>query len=180
MRGYRHLIGAACVALFLGVPFIPKLISPQLEVYPSIVQPAGAHLVSSVDGVFRFQRIDFLGVIRRSGQLTRMDPVELATPMRTSFLEPIATHRFGLDPDVRKRISILRGRRFFGTGFDYPVKPRTEEDRVRTRAWLRGKLDAAGMDSGKIVARRVLVAIDLRTGKVMEETILDEAIFSAS
>lgn len=180
MSRYRHLLGAALLALFLGAPYLPRLIAYQLEVYPSVVQPAGANVVSSAGGIFRFHRVDFLGVDRVTGQLARMDPIQIAAPMPTSYLGPIEMHRFGLDPDLRLRISIKRLRRFFGTGFDYPVKPRSEEDRARTRAWIRGKLEAAGMQPDKIVTRRLRVAIDLRTGEIMEETILNEATFPTS
>ena len=54
LKKYKYTTRFILIIIVLGVPYLLKLLSSELEIYPSIILPSGAGKVSITDGQSQF------------------------------------------------------------------------------------------------------------------------------
>ena len=150
----KYLNAFLILMIFLLVPFLLRIITPSLEVYPSIVLPSGAGKVKLTDGDLTYHTTEIYGK-KMTGELVRLDVREFLKPIPVQYLHAIVEGEFGLEPDYRKRINSLlfESRIVGGTKV-------TEEERAQTRAWLRVRLKQAGCRDSVLIVQRRRIAYD--------------------
>lgn len=166
---YKHIVGSGMLAVVLDLPFDLKLLSKSLEVYPSVVAPAGANVVKTDGGCYDFLRPEILGFDLSSNDWRPLANDEFIFPVPVHFLPELMRNEFGFNPEL-KTVERVRG--------GYPLVRRkyvrwTESEREGTRAWLRSRLRRLGCDESRLLLRTVAIGTrDLQTVRVINEKIL--------
>ena len=148
----KYLNAFLLLLVFLLIPFVLRIITPSLEVYPSIVLPSGAGKVKLANDGLTYQTTEIYGKNQVTGKLERLEVQDFFKPIPVQYFHAIVEGEFGLDPEYRKSIrSLLFERRTVGS------TKVTEEEREQTREWLRTRLKKAGCrDSVLVVQKRAI------------------------
>lgn len=93
-NNYNYLILTIGLIFFLLFPFILKLKDHRLEIFPSVIMPAGAGLIHKKDSI-TFGTYELYA--KRNDSITRIEVKEFLKPIPEWYVSHIARSNFGLD-----------------------------------------------------------------------------------
>lgn len=160
------------VLVLLIVPFVLRIVSPGLEVYPSIVLPSGAGKVRITEGLLTYMTTEIYAKTVRSGNLVRLDVAEFLRPIPVQYFHNVVECGFGLDSSYRKEIKSL---------LFQPIKidlvKVNEAERAETKSWLRSRLREAGCRDSLLIVQRRALTYDVNSRELQNDNLFDEQIY---
>ncbi len=105
---YPNLIKFLLLSFILVVPFLLRFINTKLEVYPAVLFPSGASIISTEDSLLIFDKFELLGIDSISGTRKKLDPEKFVHPIPKHYWTRMVPYRFGLDSVQQREISIRR------------------------------------------------------------------------
>lgn len=92
LKNIKYILLTGALVIFLGVPYILKLKRSNLEIYPSIVMPAGASKVYKNDTIV-FHSFEIYA--NKKGELKRVDVGDFLDPIPVPYLKHLKQSNFG-------------------------------------------------------------------------------------
>lgn len=160
------------VWIFLGLavvllgPFVLREVSQDLEPYPALLMPKGACLAVNGEPSLRVTAWE-AHVVQPDGTSERLAPKRLIGRIPVQYFGPLAVRRFGLEgPRWQRRWEVILGRDRWARW--------TDEDRERTKDWLRTQVAEAGhQDAVGLRMERTLSLIDKQDGSLRGREVLE-------
>jgi len=101
---YKNIIHLALLLVFLGVPFLLRIVDYRFEIYPSVVLPAGAKKLNIAKEI-KVSINEIYGQ-KHDGSLKNLDDAFFLRPIRVEYLSYFYKAHFGLDsPQNHKQIN---------------------------------------------------------------------------
>lgn len=158
-------------SLFLVIPFLLRIVSPELEGYPAIILPSGASTLSLNDQTLVYSVKNLWGK-NQTGEWEKIDPVHFLEPIPAHFLFKILDNNFGLSPSekiIEFRYGIISPIHLSPKGF-------SENELEATREWISTQLLEAGLSPDQLRITDEVKEINRVSGHLISERITDEKI----
>lgn len=162
----KYILLTLALVSFLLIPYIFKLKNPQLEVFPSIIMPAGAGLIYKKDSItFRTYEL----YAKKSNSVERLDIKKFLNPIPEWYVGHIAQSNFGLEPYYQEfklykpPIKFRNFNRF---------KP---SELSSTKSFYRDKLQKLGYDDSILIYRNYKIQV---RDSVKSKILVSEKIYN--
>ena len=148
------------IALVLGLPFVARALSAQLEPYPAVLLPAGAGWIEAGSKQLRFGQLKLWG--RCGGESWReLDSERFMHPIPVHYLGGIEQRNFGLDAPDHLRLTL----KMLGDVVVARPKP-TAAAVAETKQWLGRRLTAHGCSPKALRVTREVRLVEIPSGRV--------------
>ncbi|WP_394749081.1 hypothetical protein [Spongiimicrobium salis] len=167
---YRNTLHFFLLLIFLGGPFVLRIVDYRFEIYPSVVLPAGAKKLD-LNKEIRISVNEIYGETGE-GSLKNLDNAHFLRPIRVEYLSYFYEANFGLDTPKTYEFTTNR--------FAIPITLKSKkslEDIKATKIWLRQRLREQGCkDSVLILKKRIMIVCKDGTfyedNNILNDTIL--------
>lgn len=166
---------ATCgIAVCLSVPFGLRIVSTRLEPHPAILLPAGASIVNVGGHEVVFGRA-VLWALEPSepGGWVEIDPGELLAPVPVHFFEALASNDFGLVRRADEPILL----RYIWRHVTLPRHRPSDDEVMRTRAWLAARLGRLGVDSTAMRVTWERLRLELPSGRALAREVIADRYY---
>ena len=182
LKKHKYTTRFILIIIVLGAPYTLKLLSSKLEIYPSIILPAGAGKVSHTDGRFQFTATTLHCTDATTGKETTQQIGDFLYPIPRQYFKSILANDFGLNPGkeqtirFRKKVLPLLTRKLPNLTYSHSavLHPDNIEE---TKAWLRGRLRTVGCTPEGLLVRQSNVVLDIATRTVLRVEVEKEHKF---
>ena len=166
---YKNIRHLSFLLIFLGIPFLLRIIDYRFEIYPSVVLPAGAKTLYTGEDV----RISVNEIYGRTanGKIKNLNNAFFLRPIREEYLSYFYKAHFGLTPSKNLQFNTNK------LGIPISLTPKISlEDIELTKVWLRERLREQNcLDSILILKKRTMIVRN--NGAFYEDnTILNDTI----
>lgn len=156
------------LGLYLIVPFAISTLTG-LPVWPAILFPVGSGKLYIGDGNVAFAHLSFRA-FDRQGNPRELDRGELFAPIPIGYSGGMADAELGLSEATRRVIWVRGLRRQISIARRVP--DRTLRDEVA--GWWSARLRKRGLSADRIVLRRDEVVVEVKTGREVSRSPIDE------
>lgn len=165
------LWSTAAIALALVVPFAFATLTGS-EPYPAVIFPGGGSISTHLDGQDARFEVDSLVGFTDDGTPRRLDPTEFLDPIPPSYAGGLVGTLFGQDVAPTTRLEVAK----LGGTIEVERHVPSAEERAEARAWLAGRLEAAGVRPDRLEVHYDRVTVDHTTGEVLDRTTVEEVV----
>ncbi|MGB3672198.1 MAG: hypothetical protein WA984_18940 [Phormidesmis sp.] len=146
----KATVSKVAIALCLLAPLALREISGALEPYPAVLQPSGAHKVSTADTLLEFRQTHLFAV-QADGSEQQVDAIAFMGNIPSHYWEHLAIASYGLAEGKSQTASLGR---WALTATTIKTAPPTE--RIEALAWIHDRLHAQGIDNANTLSIRYM------------------------
>lgn len=152
----RKPIARASLFLILVIPFILSEISSGLEIYPAVLLPTGANLISTSDRIVVFRSSELVA-IHSSGLEEILDPKVFFGDIPVQYWTSLANREFGFKTEERESLTVGLWT------LSAVVSPQaTGQQKQQLQEWMSHRLEALNLSQvSTLRVRKIIVSFDV-------------------
>ena len=153
---------------YLVVPFAIESVTGLLT-FPAVLLPVGSGKLDVLDGKVTFAHLSFWG-FDRQGRPQQLDPGKFFAPIPIGYSGALAGYGLGLSEETTQPVWVR------GARFRMAIPRHIPETALRDEvvAWLSDQLRKEGLSTDRIAVRRDEIIVEVKTGRKLSSSLLDE------